>query len=273
VPDPILATLEAHLSAHILAAGTQVHLADHLFSPDQLPQGYSQTRAFAEALWQASEAGQRLKVDPATLQESQSFVSDVRYLLAAVHVPGQGPVFRWNEPDGNRQDAQAAWREQATPNLQTMFTGCAFELLPPEAYFAAWRNADQETRPFAVKAAVAYLHALFDVPVTHVKAVIAPYYEQVLEEWRVGFSLHGSDQIVHGVTWPLMGQEDEHSDIPGQIEALLKAAGVTKIQQLDTRMPLEYCDDCGAPLFPNREGENVHTEMPEDVQGTPTHLH
>ena len=23
------------------------------------------------------------------------------------------------------------------------------------------------------------------------------------------------------------------------------------------------CDNCGAPLFPNREGELVHAEMPE----------
>jgi uncharacterized protein YuzB (UPF0349 family) len=38
-------------------------------------------------------------------------------------------------------------------------------------------------------------------------------------------------------------------------------------------MPLEYCDDCGAPLFPNPEGENVHAEMPEDMQDTPARLH
>jgi hypothetical protein len=29
----------------------------------------------------------------------------------------------------------------------------------------------------------------------------------------------------------------------------------------------ELCDDCGAPLFPDRHGEVVHAEMPED---TPT---
>ena len=38
-------------------------------------------------------------------------------------------------------------------------------------------------------------------------------------------------------------------------------------------MPMEYCDDCGAPLFPNAEGENMHTEMPEDMQDAPVHLH
>ncbi|MEW6676721.1 MAG: DUF2863 family protein [Pseudomonadota bacterium] len=278
IPTRLLGTqvlngLRTQLGAHVLAQGAQVQFADFLFSPDQLPQGYSQTRAFTEALWKAADAGQDLAVDPAALPQTQSFVSDVRYLLAAVSVASHGPVFRWNEPDGKRETALAAWREQGAPNLQSLLTGCTYECLLPDAYFAAWRRADQETRPFALTAAVAYLQALFDVPVTHIKAVVAPYYEHELEEWRVGFTLHGSDQVVHGVTWPLMGQEDEGADIPARIDALLRAAGVTRVDILDTRMPLEYCDDCGAPLFPNRDGENVHTEMPEDTQSTPTHLH
>ena len=27
----------------------------------------------------------------------------------------------------------------------------------------------------------------------------------------------------------------------------------------------ELCDDCGAPLFPDRLGEAVHAELPEDA--------
>jgi hypothetical protein len=42
---------------------------------------------------------------------------------------------------------------------------------------------------------------------------------------------------------------------------------------LDHRFPLEYCDDCGAPLYPNPEGEPEHAEMPEPEQPAPTHLH
>jgi len=274
VPATVLDALRAQLGAHVLAAGAKVSFADFLFSPDQLPQGYSQTRAFADALWQAAEAGRDYKVPADALPESQAFISDVRYLLAAVEVPGDGPVFRWNEPDGHRDAALAAWRAQGGPNLQHLLAGCAYDLLLPDAYFAAWRRADQENRPFALKSAVAYLQSLFGVPASRLRAVAAPYFDRWLEEWRVGFTLHGSDQVVHGVTWPLLGQEDESADIPGQIEALLRTAGMTDILMLDTRMPLEYCDDCGAPLFPNPEGENVHTELPEDMQQeAPARLH
>lgn len=274
IPAETLDALRAQLGAHVLAAGAQVHFADFLFSPDQLPQGYAHTRAFADEIWQAAAQGQDLRVAADTLPESQAFISDVRYLLAAVEVPAYSPVFRWNEPDGSRDTALAAWQAQGGPNLQQLLAGCAYELLLPDAYFAAWRRADQENRPFALKAAVAYLQTLFNVNASGLRAVVAPYFDRWLEEWRIGFTLHDADQVVHGVTWPLLGQEDEGADIPGRIDALLRAAGMTDIQVLDTRMPLEYCDDCGAPLFPNPEGENVHTELPEDMQQeTPARLH
>ena len=42
---------------------------------------------------------------------------------------------------------------------------------------------------------------------------------------------------------------------------------------LDHRLPLEYCDDCGAPLYPNPDGEPVHAELPEEEASVPRHLH
>ncbi len=273
LPQATLDALRAQLSGHILAAEARVHLADTLFSPDQLPQGYSDTRAFAEALWESGASGRDLIVDPNSLPESQNFVSDVRYLLAVVQIPAGRPLFRWNEADGDREAALQAWKTQAGANLQALLTGCAYELLLPDAYFSAWRRADRETRPFALRAAVEYLKSLFNVPASRLRAVAAPYYDRWLEEWRIGFTNIDSDDVVHGVTWPLLGSEDENADLAAGIEALLKETGLGEVRMLDTRMPLEYCDDCGAPLFPNPDGESVHAELPEEMQGAPAHLH
>ncbi len=269
IPKTLLDALRAQLSAHILGAEARVNFADYLFSPDQLPQGYADTWAFADALWTASAADKDLKVDAKLLAESQMFVSDVRYLIAAVQVPAGKPVFRWNEVDGGRAAALVAWREQGGPNFQSLLTGCAYEVLTPDAYFAAWRQADQETRPFALKAAVAYLQTLFNLTANRIRAVAAPYFEHGLEEWRISFLRAGSDDVVHGVTWPLLGNDDENSDLGAEIEALLKSTGIGDVQILGTRMPVEYCDDCGAPLFPSPEGENVHAELPEELQDAP----
>lgn len=273
LPAASLDALRAQLHGHVLAAGAKVTFADYLFSPDQMPQGYADTRAFVEDLWRAADAGQDLKVDASQLAESQTFVSDVRYLLASVEVAAGQPVFRWNELDGKREAAEFAWTHQGGALLQSLLTGCTIQALLPEAYFAAWRKADRDTRGFSLKSAVAYLQSLFNIPASHIHATAAPYYERWLEEWRVGFTVADNPQVVHGVTWPVMGQDEEQADIAVEIEALLKEAGVIDIRVLDSRMPLEYCDDCGAPLFPNLDGENEHSELPEDFQGAPAHLH
>ena len=58
------------------------------------------------------------------------------------------------------------------------------------------------------------------------------------------------------------------------IEATLREAGVASVLMLDQRFPLEFCDDCGAPLYPNPEGEPVHAELPEEqAESAPRHLH
>ena len=104
-------------------------------------------------------------------------------------------------------------------------------------------------------------------------AVVAPFYDRQLEEYRIGF-LHQSDaDVLHGVVWPLLDAEDESSDSVTQIEAVLREAGVTDVHVLDHHFPLEFCDDCGAPLYPNNQGEAVHAEMPEQAQSISTQLH
>ena len=59
-----------------------------------------------------------------------------------------------------------------------------------------------------------------------------------------------------------------------RLDAALREAGITSVLMLDQRFPLEFCDDCGAPLYPNPEGEPVHAELPEEQAETaPRHLH
>ena len=79
---------------------------------------------------------------------------------------------------------------------------------------------------------------------------------------------------MHGVVWPLLGAEDENTDCAAQIETVLRESGVNDVVFLDHQFPMEYCDDCGAPLYPSPEGEVAHTEMPEDqAEQMPRHLH
>ncbi len=274
IPAAQLANLCVQLQAHVFAGGVKLALADYLFSPDQLPQGYCETRRFGTSLGEAAAQDKNLKVLTEGMPETARFLSDVRYILAAVVVKRGEPLFRWQEADGSRENSLAQWRAQGGAVVATLLPGCAFEVVLPEAYFAASREADRVSRPYSIRASVAFLTTTLECPPGELRAILAPFHERQIEEYRIGFMQKESDDIVHGVVWPLLGAEDEGSEVAQQIETALRECGVTDVQQLDTRFPLEYCDDCGAPLYPSPEGEAVHAELPEEkAEAVPRHLH
>jgi len=270
----MLRNLRVQLQAHVLARDARLALADFLFSPDQLPQSYPATASLTRRLTKVALHDRDLKIDAQQMAETVNFLSDTRYLLAVVAVPRGAPLFRWQEEDGSKQEALRQWRIQGGEALRPLLTACAMELHLPEAYHAATREADRVSRPYAVRAATAFLQTMFNITAADLRAVIAPFYDRSLEEYRIGFTLRNSHDVVHGIVWPLLFDEDEGSDVLSQIETTLREAGVHEVIVLDHRFPLEYCDDCGAPLYPDPDGEPVHAELPEiDETITPRHLH
>lgn len=273
IPAGVLDSVRVQLQAHVLAAGAKLALADFLYSPDQLPRGYVETWRLANQLGKlAAEAGDA-RIDPRQLPETTRFVSDTRYLVGAVAAPRGQALFRWQEDDGTREGAEAQWQSQGSAALQPMFTGCALELQLPDAYHAACRNADRGLRIYSLRAAVAFLQTALGVRPQDLRAVVAPFSDERMEEYRVGFTLHDASEVVHGAVWPLLGAEDEATDTVARIEAVLREAGVGEVLVLENRFPLEFCDDCGMPMFPTPDGETSHAELPEDSAPASAHLH
>ena len=59
----------------------------------------------------------------------------------------------------------------------------------------------------------------------------------------------------------------------GEVEALLRESGIKDIVVHNQQFPFEFCDDCGAPLYPNVDGEPVHAELPEEGNAPSQTLH
>jgi hypothetical protein len=278
IPSSILATsmldpLRTQLSAHVFAGNARIALADNLFSPDQLPRSFCDTRAFLRELGDCALAGQHLRIDVKLLPETNRFLSDIRYLIGAVAVPQGAPLFHWNEADGGREQALAEWTRQGAPLLEPLLTGCAYQPLLADAYHAACQVADRESRPYAVKASVAFLHTMLNLPAAELHATIGAFFEDRLVEYRVGFGPLGREDTYHGLVWPLLGNESEQGEVVGDIETVLRECGITDIAILHQQFPMEFCDDCGAPMYPTPEGELVHAEMPEAPTQSPHTLH
>ena len=274
IPKSTLQTLKVQLGAHVFSASAQLALADYLYSPDQLPRSFVDTWQLMRDLGGAALCGSTLKLDISTLPETNQFLSDTRYLIGAIAVPRGMPLFRWNETDScTRESALKEWVKQGGPSLEPLLTGCAFQTLLADSYHASCRTSDMASRPYSVRASVAFLQTTLGNPAESLRAVIGGFHDKRLEEYRIGFGPRDSDAIFHGVIWPLLGAEDETTDVIGEIETLLRETGIKEIVAHDQQFPFEFCDDCGAPLYPNVEGDTVHAELPEQSNAPSQTLH
>ena len=269
----VMGNLRVHLAAHVFAAGVRFGVVDVLYSPDQLPQSFSETAQLTGKLIKAALHGRDLHVDPAKLAETANFLSDTRYLLGLAVVEKDAAIFRWQETGVDRSAALTSWKSQGIEAIRPLLPACASETLLPMAYHAACHEAERESRPYSIRASIAFLNTVVNLSAAQLAAVIAPFQENRIEEFRVGFVEKSTGNVVHGVVWPLMDAEDLH-DTPVRIEAVLRECGIADIRVIDHVFPLEYCDDCGVPLYPNSDDEAVHAELPEnDSTQAPQHLH
>lgn len=175
----------------------------------------------------------------------------------------------------NRTECLTLWAKHATPDLAKLVPGASLELGLPDAFFRSCRECDRRVRPYMVSSAVEHLEAALSTSASQLHAIIAGVGEAQVDEYRVAFALKDSGEVVNGMIWPLVAQEDDDAN-PGpceQIEAILKASNVGKITKLPGVLPPEFCEDCGAPLFYDADAEAVHPHMPDDSNLTPAHYH
>ena len=298
IPSELVLTLSAHLHAHVLAPDVKMALAPTLFAIDQLPRSHVETYVVTQKLANAALKDTPLRT-PVASAETAPFLADTRYLLAALVVPAGAPLLRWQASMdlADRDAALTQWQTQALPNIARLLPGCGIELLLPEAYFLACREGDRQIRPASIRAAVHFLTHTLSINPPELQAIIGSFGEDTADgradEYRISFSVGQVDEVVYGVVWPLYGDEDEddlsdpdtlplqrlvvgeapHPTPLEEITTLLREAGVTRIMRHAERFPMEFCDDCGAPLFPDTDAELVHAEMPEDTPQGAAHFH
>ncbi|HEX4781132.1 MAG TPA: DUF2863 family protein [Usitatibacter sp.] len=271
-------TLRVQLQAHVLADGARVTLVPYLYSIDQLPRHFSELRKLTARLGDAAIAGEVPRLELTRLPETAHLLADTRFLVACAAVPRGQALFRWQEDasgHAGRAGSLEQWIGQARPTISKLLPGCVFECLLPDAYYVNCRESDRRVRPFGIRAAVAFLENALKSKAAELQAVVAGFGEERVDEYRIAFSGSDPSEVAHGVVWPLYGREDETAR-PGPLDELLAQlaeSGVARVNKLSGTFTPEYCEDCGAPLFANAEGEIVHAELPEEADTQAAHFH
>ena len=277
IPREAVDSIIPHLHGHVLAADARTCMAPFLYSIDQMPRDFSGVYKLSLKLGEAAIAGTTPRFDFAKLPETAPLLADCRFLLASVAVPAGTAMFRWQETEQHttRAECLERWILQCRPNLARLLPGCAFECLLPDAYFVNCRESDRNVRPFAIRAGVAFLESALKTNASQLHAVIAGFGDERVDEFRIGFLQKGRDEIVHGVVWPLFGREDDDASITpaDEVDAILRDCKVGEITKLNELFKPEYCEDCGAPLFADTDGDVSHPELPEEADVAAAHYH
>jgi hypothetical protein len=273
-------TFRAHLHGHILAADVRVALMPWLVSVDQMPRTFSETWSWLQRLGSHALGAESAKPTLNSDADAANMLADTRYIVAAVAVPEGAPVFRWQEtPEQTREKCLVQWTEQAGPLLAAQVPGCGVECLLPDAYYVSNREADRRVRPLSLRAAVNWLEGALDTEAGQLRAVVAACGIERTDEYRISFTLKNNNDVYYGCVWPLYGREDDalipegQPDIVDEIVAQLKEYGVNEVRRIPGLLSPDFCEDCGAPYFPNPLGEMVHAELPEDADTAPARFH
>lgn len=280
IPAAESRAITAHLQAHILADGARFAMVPALYSIDQFPRDFCELRKLCKRLGNAAIVGAKVRSDAKSFPETADMLADARFLIGAVAVPVGSPVFRWQDLEAkdyaSRVQCLEQWIAQGRPNLEPLLQGCGFECLLPDAYHINMRESDRRVRPFAIRAAVHFLIHALNIDAGEIRATVAAFGEERVDEYRIGLSVdEDGEDVVQGMVWPLLGTESESDDTPPieQIRETLREAGVTDVRLWPEMTEPDYCEDCGAPLFPNGKGDVVHAEMPSDIEPESAHFH
>ena len=257
-----MANLRVQLKAHVLAKDVKLALADFLFSPDQLPQGYCATADFATHLGKAAQSTDTdLHIKTDNLPETAQFLSDTRYLLGAVVVP-KGAHLPLAGRRLHPRTGLEQWRAQggacfarcspAAPSRSC----CPTPTLPPAAKPTKPR-APTPSRPGGFLSTTwTPRHrparrggALLRAPGRGIPHRLHAARPERSRAWR-------------GVAAARRRGREQRD--PRRNRSHQRACGITDILVLDNEFPMEYCDDCGAPMYPSPDGEAVPAELPKN---------
>ena len=262
----------------IASPDTRLAIVPWLYSIDQMPHSHCQTRLLTEALANAAIAGTEIKLELRDMLETIAVLADPRFIIAAIAARSGAPLFRWQaEPPARIERGMSliGWQNAMQDSALALLPGCDFELLLPEAYFTNCRLADKHVRPLSIRAAANFLESTLGILPAGLSCVVGAFGEEQADEYRISFSAKGSSEIMYGVIWPLYDRESVANDALNDLSEdespikkicdALRDAGIEDVFRHAMLFEPELCDDCGAPLFPDRSGEAVHAEMPDDA--------
>ncbi len=281
MPEALTKEIAKLYKASFLNSHARVCVGNCLIAAEHIPERLTDVRALLTKLTREKKEASLADISYLLTADPADDFSDVRYIALSVSAQGASYLFdAFNLDRITKAHRLMEFSLKAKNALREFMTGSMIEVQAPAAFFTAWRQAAASERLFSLKALVKYV-CIEKITPEKLIATTAIFSNLSQEntgpepqpEVRIGLSLtFDANRIIAGVVWPCEATELEIAQ--GFAKEVLTLEGIKTVVAHDQLFPLEWCEQCGAPLYANPEGNVTHVEKPNipltDVNFKPT---
>ena len=278
MPEVIAKSIADLYKTYFAGVDARVTVGNTLISAEHIPERLVAVRHLLAVLSKPKTHGAVVDTSFLLTASPADEFSDARYVPLAVSAPSEAMLFTPAEKDRiSRARDFMDFALKAREVLRYFTVGSFIEVQYPSAFFSAWRQAAVAERLFSLKALVSYVCVGKTTPedlvaTTAIFSIVSEGASRETQpEVRIGISLSWApEKIIAGIVWPCDPNELEIAQsFAGEV---LTMQGVPTVVAHSQLFPMEWCEQCGAPLYANPDGLVIHAERPDSPRGdfTPT---
>lgn len=268
MPQEVSCEIAKLYKSHFASPKAHVSIGNSLIAAEHIPERLTEVRSLLSRLVKPKKDASVVDISYLLTADPTDEFSDVRYVALGVSAETATDLFdafSSERIEFARKLMDFSLKARAV--LREFMTGSMLEVQAPAAFFTAWRQAVASERLFSLKALVKYvcIEKIRPEKLIATTAIFSNLSEnnaaEPQPEVRIGISFtFDANRIVAGVVWPCEPAELEIAQ--GFAKEVLTLEGIKTVVAHDQLFPLEWCEQCGAPLYANPEGNVTHVEKP-----------
>ena len=268
MPQEVSCEIAKLYKSHFASPKAHVSIGNSLIAAEHIPERLTEVRSLLTRLVKPKKDASVVDISYLLTADPTDEFSDVRYVALGVSAETATDLFdRFSSERIELARKLMDFSLKARAVLREFMTGSMLEVQAPAAFFTAWRQAVASERLFSLKALVKYvcIEKIRPEKLIATTAIFSNLSEnnaaEPQPEVRIGISFtFDANRIVAGVVWPCEPAELEIAQ--GFAKEVLTLEGIKTVVAHDQLFPLEWCEQCGAPLYANPEGNVTHVEKP-----------
>lgn len=263
--EDVLEQIADSIRTNFTSPKARVVMGSHMISADHLPEALREVRGLVERM-RGLGHGDVLDISSQVREVPPPDFADSRYLVCCVAADKTEDLF--HSIDDTLVAAARRMMNfclQVRDILEFTMIGSVFEVQPAGGFYQSWRESETTMRAWGLKALVDFAGSMGYEP-NQLIATLGLFVpnsrdNDKMSELRIGLTPKNErDHVICGIAWPVMPEETEA--FASTARDILESKALNAIVEHEQSFSLEWCEDCGSPLYATPDGLVVHVELP-----------